>query len=65
MTQMTRIYTEYWYNFKKISDNPRHLCHPCSNSGYVELTLIISRIIQTYNKYPGFEAVSHYEFIIF
>ena len=39
MTQMTRIYTEYWYNFKKISDNPRHLCHPRSNSGYVKLTL--------------------------
>ena len=39
MTQMTLIYTEYWYNLKKISDNPRHLCHPRSISGYVELTL--------------------------
>ena len=38
MTQMTRIYTEYGYNFKKISDNPRHQCRPRSNSGYVELT---------------------------
>ena len=43
MTQMTRIYTEYWYNFKKISDNPRYLCHPGSNSGYVELTLNMQR----------------------
>ena len=39
MTQMTLIYTEYWYNFKNISDNPRHLCHPRSISGYVEPTL--------------------------
>ena len=39
MTQMTLIYTEYRYNLKRISDNPRHLCHPRSNSDYVELTL--------------------------
>ena len=39
MTQMTLIYTDYGYNFKKISDNPCHLCHPRSISGYVELTL--------------------------
>ena len=37
MTQMTLIYTEYRNKFKKISDNPRHLCHPRSISGYVEL----------------------------
>ena len=40
MTRMTRIYTEYWYNLKKIRDNPCHQCHPRSNSGYVELTLL-------------------------
>ena len=43
MTQMTQIYTEYWFNLKKISDNPCHLCHPRSISGYAELTLFTIR----------------------
>ena len=59
MTQMTLIYTEYWYNLKKFSDNPRHLCHPRSISGYVELTLKKENPPQKGDGFSSTEMVSN------